>query len=227
MHPLHNCHPYLRITYFSCASGLLRISQTVSEIGPNEHLNLGEDCLATGYSVFLNRVTWNHSATEMLVLLLSVSMNNIKVLSREEEWHRHKVKETIYTLNNSPVMNCDHGYQLHPSTTKSFCRYLCQVTDNQCVIKARRSGLKLRHSVQKLAFKVYYHYDILVYKHGISCIHHGWATWIHQESVDMFYLWCLKHCTLSEDSPWASYQPGSGKTTSLSATKDRRHQQKC
>ena len=46
-----------------------------------EHLNLdkptgvGEHCLATGHSV---------------------SKNNIKVLCREQEWHRRKVKEAIY-----------------------------------------------------------------------------------------------------------------------------------
>ena len=76
------------------------------------HLNLdkptgvGEHCLATGHSV---------------------SKNNIKVLCREQEWHRHKVK-AIHIKQQGPTMNHDQGYQLPPtpSTTGSFLRYLGQ-----------------------------------------------------------------------------------------------------
>ena len=81
-----------------------------------EHLNLnkptgvGEHCLATGHSV---------------------SKNNIKVLCREQEGHRRKVKEAIYIKQHGPTMNRDQGYQLPPSTPRSFRRYLGQVTDNQ------------------------------------------------------------------------------------------------
>ena len=66
-----------------------------------EHLNLdkptgvGEHCLATGHSL---------------------STNNIKVLCREQEWHRRKVKEAIYIKQQGPTMNRNQGYQLplHP-----------------------------------------------------------------------------------------------------------------
>ena len=68
-----------------------------------KHLNLdkptgvGEHCLATGHSV---------------------SKNNIKVLCREQEWHRRKVKEAIYFKQHGPTMNRDHGYQLPPIYTQ-------------------------------------------------------------------------------------------------------------
>ena len=66
-----------------------------------EHLNLdkptgvGEHCLATGHSV---------------------SKNNIKVLCREKEWYRCKVKEAIFIKQHGPTMNRDQGYQLPPYT---------------------------------------------------------------------------------------------------------------
>ena len=68
-----------------------------------EHLNLdkptggGEHCLATGHSV---------------------SKNNIKVLCREQEWQRRKVKEAIYIKQHGPTMNRDQGYQLPPIYTQ-------------------------------------------------------------------------------------------------------------
>ena len=68
-----------------------------------EHLNLdkptgvGEHCLATGHSV---------------------SNKNIRVLSREQEWHKRKVKEAIYIKQHGPTMNRDQGYQLPPIYTE-------------------------------------------------------------------------------------------------------------
>ena len=62
-----------------------------------EHLNLdkpigvGEHCLATGHSV---------------------SKNNVRVLSREQEWHRRKIKEAIYIKQQGPTINRDQRYQL-------------------------------------------------------------------------------------------------------------------
>ncbi len=59
-----------------------------------EHLNLekptgvGEHYMATGHSV---------------------SKNNIRVLSREQEWHRRKVKEAIYIKQPGPTMNRYRG----------------------------------------------------------------------------------------------------------------------
>jgi len=64
-----------------------------------EHRNLdhptgvGEHCLATGHSV---------------------SIQNVKVLAREKQWHRRKVKEAIYIKQRAPTMNRDQGYQLPP-----------------------------------------------------------------------------------------------------------------
>ena len=70
---------------------------------PKEHLNLdqptgvGEHCLATEHFV---------------------SKNNITVLSREQEWHRRKVKEAIYIKQQGPTMNRDQRYQLPPIYTQ-------------------------------------------------------------------------------------------------------------
>ena len=68
-----------------------------------EHLNLdkptgvGEHCLATGHSV---------------------SKKNIRVLSREQEWHKRKVKEAIYIKQHGPTMNRDQGYKIPPIYTQ-------------------------------------------------------------------------------------------------------------
>ena len=48
----------------------------------------------------------------------SVSMNNIKVLSTEQEWHRRKVKEVIHIKQQGPTINRDQGYQLPPMYKK-------------------------------------------------------------------------------------------------------------
>ena len=62
----------------------------------------------------------------------SESMNNIKVLNRDQEWHRRKVKEAIYIKQQGSTMNRDQGYKLPPppSTIRSFHRYLCQAPTN-------------------------------------------------------------------------------------------------
>ena len=62
-----------------------------------EHTNLdkptgvGNHCGATGHSV---------------------SMKNTKVLTRESNWHKKKVKEAIYIIQRAPTMNRDQGYHL-------------------------------------------------------------------------------------------------------------------
>ena len=62
-----------------------------------EHTNLdkptgvGDHCQATGHSV---------------------SMKNTKVLTRESNWHKRKVKEAIYIKQRAPTMNRDQGYHL-------------------------------------------------------------------------------------------------------------------
>ena len=45
----------------------------------------------------------------------SVSMNNTKILTRESNWHKRKVKEAMYTKQSAPTMNRDQGYHL-PAT---------------------------------------------------------------------------------------------------------------
>ena len=44
----------------------------------------------------------------------SVSMDNLKVLDREQEWMKRKVKEAIHIKQRAPTMNRDQGYQLSP-----------------------------------------------------------------------------------------------------------------
>ena len=42
----------------------------------------------------------------------SVSWDNTKVLAREQDWLKRKVKEAIYIKQQRPIMNRDQGYQL-------------------------------------------------------------------------------------------------------------------
>ena len=62
-----------------------------------EHTNLtiptglGDHCNATGHSV---------------------SLDNTKVLTREPQWTKRKVKEAIYIKKSAPSMNREQGYQL-------------------------------------------------------------------------------------------------------------------
>ena len=62
-----------------------------------EHANLdkptgvGDHCRATGHSV---------------------SMKNTKILTRESNWHKRKVKEAIYIRQRAPTMHRDQGYHL-------------------------------------------------------------------------------------------------------------------
>ena len=77
------------------------IGETKRPLGKRfkEHTNLtiptgvGDHCNATGHSV---------------------SLDNTKVLTREPQWTKRKVKEAIYIKRNSPSMNREQGYQLTP-----------------------------------------------------------------------------------------------------------------
>ena len=44
----------------------------------------------------------------------SVSMDNLRVLDREQDWLKRKVKEAIHIKQRAPSMNRDQGYQLPP-----------------------------------------------------------------------------------------------------------------
>ena len=44
----------------------------------------------------------------------SVSLDNTKVLTREPQWTKRKVKEAIYIKESAPSINCEQGYQLPP-----------------------------------------------------------------------------------------------------------------
>ena len=77
------------------------IGETKRPLGKRfkEHTNLtiptrvGDHCNATGHSV---------------------SLDNTKVLSREPQWTKRKVKESIYVKKSTPSMNREQGYQLPP-----------------------------------------------------------------------------------------------------------------
>ena len=42
----------------------------------------------------------------------SVSTKNTKILTRESNWHKRKVKGAIYIKQKTPAMNRDQGYHL-------------------------------------------------------------------------------------------------------------------
>ena len=41
-------------------------------------------------------------------------MDNLKVLDREQDWMKRKVKKAIHIKQTEPSMNRDQGYQLPP-----------------------------------------------------------------------------------------------------------------
>ena len=78
----------------------------------------------------LERFAWNdatfryvttdlgHACEHCLAPGHSVSKNNVRVLSREQEWHRRKIKEAICINQQGPTMNRNQGYQLPPIYTQ-------------------------------------------------------------------------------------------------------------
>ena len=80
-------------------------------------IGVGDHCNATGHSV---------------------SMDNLRVLDREQDWLKRKVKEAIHIKQRAPSMNRDQGYQLPPSMVRSFCdhHHLSRITHpDHCMIK--------------------------------------------------------------------------------------------
>ena len=69
---------------------------------------------------------------------MSVFKNNIRVLSREQEWHKHKVKEAIYIKQQGSTMSSDQEYQLPPIYTQ----ILPPVKSQTCVTKICRNRSK-------------------------------------------------------------------------------------
>ena len=57
----------------------------------DKHTGVGNHCLATGHSV---------------------SMDNTKILAREQNWHKRKGKEAIYIKQRGPTMNRHQGNHL-------------------------------------------------------------------------------------------------------------------
>ena len=109
-----------------------------------EHLNLdkltgvGEHCLATGHSV---------------------AKNNVRVLSREQEWHRRKVKEAICIKQQGPTMNCDQGYQLpphlHPDpsagiwvNSKTCVTKICRNRSKRCIFSSKSLQSKFQFTIK-------------------------------------------------------------------------------
>ena len=64
---------------------------------------VGDHCQATGHSV---------------------SMKDTKVLTRESNWHKRKVKEAIYIRQRAPTMNRDLGI---PSTCHLQSNYPAEI----------------------------------------------------------------------------------------------------
>ena len=88
----------------------MKTSVMMSHMRHNVRVSVIYDCLVTT-TVILGFITRHrHNKTSGP----SVSKNNIRVLSREQEWHRRKVKEAIYIKQHGPTMNRDQGNQLPP-----------------------------------------------------------------------------------------------------------------
>ena len=104
---------------------------------------VGEQCLNTGHSV---------------------SITNTKVLERELDWHKRKVKEAVHIRQRRPTMNRDQGYQLPRSTTRSFRRCLSNFTARTPVCD---QGLPKRNEVSNTCSKVstIYYYLIDSWNH--------------------------------------------------------------
>ena len=122
-------------TYIGESKRLLGV-RFKEDLNLDKPTGVGEHCLPTGHSV---------------------SKSNISVPSREQEWHRHKVKEAIYIKQHglTVTMNHDQGYQLPPIYTQILTPVSGSCTDNQCVIKICRSRSKrCAHSFHQTRSKV-------------------------------------------------------------------------
>ena len=94
----HQCGTIYNITCDSDSSHTY-IGETKRTLSQRfkEHTNLdkptgvGDHCRATGHSV---------------------SMKNTKIMTRESNWHKRKVKEAVYIRQRAPTMNRDQGYHL-------------------------------------------------------------------------------------------------------------------
>ena len=70
----------------------------------------------------------------------SVSIGKVKVLAREQEWMRHKVKEAIHIKQGAFYMNIDQGYQLPPIYGQIKIRMWITVRIIWICIQLLRSG---------------------------------------------------------------------------------------
>ena len=85
-----------------------------------------------------------------------MSITNTKVLEKELDWHRHKVKEAIHIRQRFPTMNRDQGYQIPPIYDKiipPMSDWAISPPGNQYVIRACRNKSK-RHKFQTLVPKL-------------------------------------------------------------------------
>ena len=96
-HKEHQCRTIYNITC-DIDSSYTYIDETKRTLSQRfkEHTNLdkptvGDHCRAKGHSV---------------------SMKNTKILTRESNWHKRKVKEAIYIKQRASTMNRDQAYHL-------------------------------------------------------------------------------------------------------------------
>ena len=59
-------------------------------------------------------------------LSYQMSMNSVKVLGRDEDWHRSGVREAIYIHENKPGLNHGQVNTNYPSPGTNFCGDVCQ-----------------------------------------------------------------------------------------------------
>ena len=76
-------------------------------------------------------------------------MDNLKLLDREQDWLKSKVKEAIHIKQRAPSMNRDQGYQL-PHIYGSFRdhHHLSRITHlDHCVINICRGKVETSQSI--------------------------------------------------------------------------------
>ena len=78
------------------------------------HKYIGETkrTLATRFKEHVKPDNASGKSEHLITTGHTVSLNNTKVISKEDRWYPRKVKEAVYIKTHKPVLNRDQGLQL-------------------------------------------------------------------------------------------------------------------